>query len=276
MNLFKRVNCSNLLTLDISYSNIEKLTNQMFIYLKKLKALKLIKTQLKFIDKYFSTNLPNVRELYLNKTQIPLHSSAAFLKELKHLKKIFTEQFQICCIMEKTDIEYDVCLPQPTVFITCDNIIPNKPVRYLLWMYWILGLFGNIFTFIIVIKQEKQTTRWFRLCLTFSDLMAILYLFVICIADMILEGTEYLIYQNTWRYGMYCKLLGILMSFSIMFSMSSIMGISYERFLAIVYPLKKNRMKNHTKLYILISFLFSVIVGVFPSIFYQVKIFIYI
>lgn len=124
--------------------------------------------------------------------------------------------------------------------MTCNNIIPNKPLRYLLWIFCLLGFFGNLFTITIVLKKEKQTTRLLRLCLSFSDLMAILYLFCICIADIALSGTEYLVYEKTWRSGFYCKLLGILISFSIMFSMFNIVGISLERFLAIVYPLKKN------------------------------------
>lgn len=270
LNFFNRVNCSNILLLDISFSGVKRLTNRLFVNFKKLKKLFITNSDIKFIDRSVFNEFSNVEELYLNKTVFPLDKSARYLKNLKNLKKIITDQFQICCLLEKTDIEYDVCIPQPTMFGTCDNIIPNELIRYLLWFYWIVGLFGNVVTIIIILKKRKKNLQLLRLCLSLSDLTAIFYLFFICIADRILKGNEYLIFDEIWRFGIYCKLLGMVISFSIILSMLSIMGISFEKYFAIIYPFKKNLIKFYTKEFIGFSVIFSIVIAVFPMIFYEV------
>lgn len=272
VNLFDRINVSYLITLDISYSNIQRLTNIMFKNLNKLKILYAINNKIKFIEQNIFQNSIKIEEIYLNKTKIPIEFSLNFFQNLKNLKKIISDQFQICCILKKISKRIIHCSPQPSIFLTCDNIIPNKIIRILLWIFWIVGFFGNILTIFMILKIKKQTTKLFRLCLSFSDLITIFYLFFICLADLILEGKEYLIFEEKWRYGIYCKLLGSFTSTSLLFSMFNIMGITFERFLAIVFPLNRNFIENHNKSYLLITFAISVFLGFFPLFIFQVKI----
>lgn len=163
-----------------------------------------------------------------------------------------------------------VCLPQPSIFVNCFHIIPTKTIRLFSWFYWITGLIGNFFALIHIILKKNQTYRLYRLCLSVSDLMLVFYLFGICIADQLIKGTNYLINERKWRYGLSCKLLGSSVSFSLIFSMFNILYISIERLEAILYPLKKNITKEYSVPIIFVSFLFSLFIGILPIFLYKV------
>lgn len=271
--IFERITCKNLLYLNISYNHIGNIKKNTFENLNNLKKLILIKSRIKEIHKSSFNSLMNLIEIYSNGTLIPLDNIQFLFKNLDKIRKVVFEQFQICCIIDKLKKSSLTCIPQPSLFITCDNIIPNKIIRICSWVYSISGLFGNIVTIIFILNKKNSTSKEYRLALSIADLLSIIYILNICIADMILEGEKYLIDEREWRYGISCKILGSVISFSLMFSMFNIISISLERFHAITFPFKINYFKNHTYLILSISFLISLFIGLLPLFIYKVKLF---
>lgn len=185
---------------------------------------------------------------------------------------IFTpNQFQICCIINRNKLKNVICTPQPSIFLTCDKIIPKNSIRYFLWFYGIIGFIGNTFAVYLVLKRERQSSRILRLCLSLSDLSSIFYILFVCIADEILKGDRYLLNERVWRYGIYCRFLGVFVSTSLIFSMFVVMGLTIERYQAIVNPFKRNFIKSNIHIYTGFGLILSILIGVLPIILYKVN-----
>ena len=107
-----------------------------------------------------------------------------------------------------------------------------------------------------IIANQKITLSIFIFSVTFF--------LSLCIADISLEGDKYLINEKKWRFGIACKLLGTIISFSLVSSMLNIMAISLERFYAIVWIFKINVIRKYSLTFLFIFFIFSLFIGVFP------------
>ena len=82
--------------------------------------------------------------------------------------------------------------------------------------------------------------------LAMSDLLMGFYLLIIAGADHQFRG-EYVLFDEDWRLGQLCQLAGFLGTFSSETSAVFILLITFDRFLAIQFPLRQHRLSmSHT------------------------------
>ena len=74
------------------------------------------------------------------------------------------------------------------------------------------------------------------------------YLFIIAMADVTYRGA-YIAYERTWREGSVCKLAGFLSTFSSELSVVTLTSITFDRFVAILFPLRKRHVTPRVAMY---------------------------
>lgn len=272
MNIFSRIKISNLLEIDFSYSSLNHLKKLWFLNLTNLEIIHFVHVKFHFIDNFFFQFAENLKIIHLQKTFLPFEKIPELFLNLKKIKKVYSSQFQICCLFKNAFMNNVKCIPNISKLISCDKIIASQFVKILLWLYSIFGIFGNFITIIIILKKKNKTSlKSFRLCLSFSDLISNFYIISICIIDYILYGNEYLKREKRLREGITCNILGMSISFSLIFSMFIINGISIEKFYAIVLPLRINLMKKYTNFFLMFFVFVSIFIATFPIFFLPVN-----
>ena len=74
------------------------------------------------------------------------------------------------------------------------------------------------------------------------------YLFIIALADVTYRGA-YIAYERAWRESSMCKLAGFLSTFSSELSVVTLTSITFDRFVAILFPLRKRHVTPRVAMY---------------------------
>ncbi len=118
---------------------------------------------------------------------------------------------------------------------------------------WILGLsalIGNLAVIIWRIKEKPSkrnvtfTVQNFMISnLAASDFLMGVYMVILASVD-VYYGDEYFIYSDSWRSGALCKFVGFLSLLSGEASVAFLTLISFDRFMAAVFPFSKLRFTS--------------------------------
>lgn len=112
---------------------------------------------------------------------------------------------------------------------------------------FLFGLIGNALVIYLILKIKKlqSITSLFLMSLAFADLLLI----VICVPMKIAEFLS----DNHWIFGSFmCRLYHYLHTFTAICSVLNLTAMSFERYLAIIHPLKAKIRCTHTRAKIII------------------------
>ena len=159
------------------------------------------------------------------------------------------------------------CNPKPDAFNPCQDVMGTTALRLFSWLISIFAILGNSFQLIILFysKQELSVYKLLMYNLGFANLLMGMYLLVLCCVDTHTYG-KYYNYVQMWQYSGGCQAFGFIAMFAMQLSFASLVLITIERFLLIIFALKvgKQMKLNHAKIAVISVWLYSFFVAILP------------
>ena len=175
---------------------------------------------------------------------IPLSLQENSFSNFTAVANLMVETFEMCCpqVLGGT-ITPDKCSHAVEEDISsCEQLIDNSILRYLLWIMGIFALLGNIIVIVYRCVLDKTTFKTtygiFIFNLSVSDLVMGIYLMAVAVIGELFQGDYYKHHQE-WRQGAFCKTIGLLSTLSSEISAFFILFITFDRFLAVKFPFRQ-------------------------------------
>ncbi|XP_076115699.1 uncharacterized protein LOC143083057 [Mytilus galloprovincialis] len=247
-------------------NNLYILIEHTFIGLTNLQSLNLTDNKIKMVEDRSFASLGNLKILDIRRNKITTFQKSIF-EGLINLKKLYSDAFVFCCLRPDSVKEED-CLPARDEFSSCSDMMRNDILRTCLWIIGICGLFGNLFVLAYrIIYDRKSLSKSYGIFITSlgtSDCLMGMYMLTIASADVMFRG-NYVWNDLSWRYGVACKIAGILSTVSSESSVVFLFLITIDRFIAVRYPFGEIRFgKKSAKRISVVVFLTSFILAVVP------------
>ncbi|VDI79049.1 Hypothetical predicted protein [Mytilus galloprovincialis] len=247
-------------------NNLYTLIEHTFIGLTNLQSLNLTDNKIKMVEDRSFASLGNLKILDIRRNKITTFQKSIF-EGLINLRKLYSDAFVFCCLRPDSVKEED-CLPARDEFSSCSDMMRNDILRTCLWIIGICGLFGNLFVLAYrIIYDRKSLSKSYGIFITSlgtSDCLMGIYMLTIASADVMFRG-NYVWNDLSWRYGVSCKIAGILSTVSSESSVVFLFLITIDRFIAVRYPFGEIRFgKKSAKRISVVVFLTSFILAVIP------------
>ena len=228
--------------LDLSKLAIVQLKANSFKGLPKVHTLSLKGNKIKSIESGSFKGLLQLRVLYLENNEITDMPLDTF-KPLNQLERIHTDAFKFCCLAGKKAN----CTPTPDEFSSCNDLMANPTLQISIWILGIVAILGNVFVIIWrCCFDASSITSLLVLNLALSDLLMGIYLIIIASVDTLYRG-GYILFDEEWRSSFGCKLAGALSAISSEVSVFTLLVITIDRTLVIVFPFKSKLWRLGTK-----------------------------
>ena len=159
------------------------------------------------------------------------------------------------------------CTPAPDAFHPCENIMGAFWLTALCFIIGALAIVSNFFLLLTLMFSQRRlnVTRFLMCNLAFAAFCLGLYLFILVCASIETSGKFYNYVQLWQRWGG-CQVAGFLAVFATELSVFTLLIITIERFLAIVYAMEMNTrlsFTNTVKLMIA-GWLFAIVTATLP------------
>ena len=139
------------------------------------------------------------------------------------------------------------CTPEPDAFHPCENIMGAFWLTAVCFIVGAMAIVSNFFLLLTLMFSQRRlnVTRFLMCNLAFADLCLGLYLFILVCASIETSGKFYNYVQSWQRWGG-CQVAGFLAVFSTELSVFTLLIITVERFLAIVYAMEMNTRLSYS------------------------------
>lgn len=185
------------------------------------------------------------------------------------IKKVFSNNFDLCCIIWKYIESSIICEPITSVYRSCSDLLGKKLLKYVFWFYGIFGLIGNLFALTLSVKLN-DSTQSYVLLINFSDLLTSIYVLAISSADRYYKDI-FIDVKEKWLNSVFCKFLGGLVTFSSLYSCGVVFLLTCERYQKIVKPFSFQFFYKFRFVMLTVLFLISITFSIFPLWFYKVN-----
>ncbi|GFR85102.1 relaxin receptor-like protein [Elysia marginata] len=238
----------NVRVINLSYTNIFKLSLHTFSSLKNLQTFLLQRTRLNALDFILPASL-----LYLNieQTNINTVRKDVFTNMSVSAKEIYSPTYKLCCpqVLGSLIPKHACIFPKEQAVFSCEDLVKESPLRAILWLIGFFTLFGNIVTLLYRLTWGRQLLLkphgMFVTNLGVSDTLMGFYLTIIAVADLVSQR-EYALHDHTWRNSWVCWFAGTMATLSSITSTLFITLITVDRFLAVRYPYGDIRFSSRT------------------------------
>ena len=179
---------------------------------------------------------------------------------------IFSENSSHTTSRSASNNSYQVCE------MTADSAaeITAKAVAY--FFIFLVSFFGNIFILVVIYKnkQLRRSINYFVFNMAVSDLFNPLTIMTVKIVEIISGSSSWKV-DRPWLLGnILCKLAYFLPDVSLVVSIGSLLLISIDRLIAVVFPLKAKLISSNIRLISILSTWF-VAIAVHAPYFYSFK-----
>ena len=177
----------------------------------------------------------------------------------------------LCKLFEKKSIKTTPviieCRPEPDAFNPCQDVMGTHVLRALSWIISIFAIIGNLFQLMILFynQQDLSVYKLLMCNIAVANLMMGMYLLVLCCVDTYTYG-KYYNFVQCWQYNGGCQAFGFIAIFAAQLHLCSLVLITIERFLIIIFALQvENQIKlKHAKIAVFCICVYSFIVAVLP------------
>lgn len=240
-SFLKVASCKNLENLIISSTRTLNLHRKDFSECSKLRILRIVGSVIESIDEYIFDYLM-LTKLSFRDTKYPYFD----VTKIGKFKEFHGNNFVSCCVLWKLFGKNFKCLPNKASFQTCSELISTNVAVFVCWFYGILGSLLNLISMGLILSRN-QKSKHYLLMLSFADLQIMIFYLVLSIVN-VYYGEDYLQNDHDWKNSLLCEMMGIVLSFSILLSVSSSLLITIERHQAIVSSMKKKSIfTTHSK-----------------------------
>ncbi|XP_071959546.1 G-protein coupled receptor GRL101-like [Antedon mediterranea] len=243
-------------------NQISTLAANAFAGLESLKDLYLQDNNITTIDQgAFSVFASSLGKLDIRRNNLQVYRESTF-EELKYITELYSDLFRLCCLVG----EIEVCEPTDA-FASCADLLKREVLRILMLVIGLSSLIGN---FIVIIsrrinKENRSTVDSILLTnLAASDLLMAIYLLIIAGADIHYRG-RYAKVASEWKNSFLCSFSGAISTLSGQCSVSTLMLMSINRAINIIYPFSTERLKRtKCKIIIGIAWLVWLVISFLP------------
>ncbi|XP_038052702.1 uncharacterized protein LOC119725369 [Patiria miniata] len=253
---------SNLTTLDLSENNIGELDGGVFSELTMLNVMGMQLVPLQLIRGRAFEGLKNLRTLILM-TDVSTAGTNGFsqrvsatkvedgaLTDLISLQTVYVDDHRLCCDFSSVLPAEEKCVNtqlQSPLF-NCGRLMPNTVLQVFMWILGFSALIGNLLVIAWRIREDsgkgsKYVHSFLVLNLAMSDFLMGVYMVIIATVDAI-KKEEYYLTATEWRNSALCKAAGVISVLSSEASVFFITLISVDRYLCIVHPFSRLRLKE--------------------------------
>ncbi|XP_033121188.1 uncharacterized protein LOC117120284 [Anneissia japonica] len=251
----------NLRKLNLSRNAIDFLEDQTFEGLKNLSILDLSYNGLEKIDRYVFMDINNTKQLYIEGNDITDVDLDTFI--YLELDVLESDDYMFCCIATATS-----CLPEPDEFSSCKDLMRESVLRVFIWILGLSALIGNFCVFLwrLRIKEKNKVQGYLIQNLAVADFFMGVYLLIIASADIHYRD-NYVINASAWRGSKLCSFAGFLSVLSSEMSVYILTVITVDRFISIVFPFSRFKMRSRGAIRVLaIGWILVFLVSIIPAI----------
>lgn len=259
--------CDYLNYLDLSNNPISYLNIYFFKYLKIIKLNKIKLISIKNLNNYQFFN--EIKMLFFINSRLSLNSTSSFFKSLNSLILFRGNSFQFCCLIWKFHGKFIDCQPNSDVYISCSRLLNNIYVQFIFWFYGLTGMISNFLSIILSIFFEQISVKYHRISINFSDFLTVFYTLSLSSIDLYYSETFIENIKN-WKNSTFCFILGIIITFSLINSLLSLLNLTILRYIAIVHPFFVYKSKKISLFFIIPLNVFSIFLAILP--FYLFKV----
>ena len=164
------------------------------------------------------------------------------------------------------------CLPESDQFSSCADLMRNPTLRAFIWILGISALFGNAFVLYERLRPNEHSRvrdmARVQNCmvgnLAIADGLMGVYMLIIASADVAYRN-QYAYYAEEWQTSVVCKIAGILSVISSEASVFFITAISVDRFVAVLFPHSRLKMKLKSAYYVAsLIWVITLVISVVP------------
>ena len=278
----------NLIVVDLSWNRLISLPTDLFAHQSKLKTLSISNNHKLFrIQPYAFAGLRldcldlsenRIQQIednafaalvsetiYLNQTQVILFSADLFTG-IEQVGLLVTDALKFCCI-KPYFLANDKCIPHVNRISSCDDLLQNEILRPFAWTIGLTSVICNVLAFISRMYDKERLKLGYGIFvsnLAVSDFLMGIYLVTIVSADVHYRG-NYMLNDDVWRTGVWCKLAGVLATLSSETSVLFICLVSIDRLLVVKFPFGNVRLRQRSSwILVSITWILGLFISTFP------------
>ena len=237
-------------SLDLSRCSIKRLPSGVFVSQKNLLTLDLSQNKLTTIDASNFIGLTSLRRLHISDNNIHLDPDKAKVLSGLSLAFLASDDYIFCCYAELVAGKQE-CLPEKDEFSSCEDLLSSIIQRVALWLMGWVALLGNIFVFVWwSLKGEAKVSSYLVKYLSVADFLMGVYMISIASVDTHYRD-RYIEYAMWWKNSGWCAMLGALATISSEASVLTLVAITADRLVAIVWPFSPIRLTVKRARYVL-------------------------
>ena len=233
---------SRLTVLDLSYQEISHMDTGSFYGLRSLTRMSLKQNNLVSLKYGVFAGLEMIKELDIQHNSLETIESDIF-SHLPELSTLRTDAYKFCCLA----LRVENCSPLPDEYSSCSDLLSAPALQIAVWIIGIISVVGNLFVVIWrSVKDRRTVASTLILNLGLSDCLMGLYLVIVASADTYYRGV-YIFYADLWRSSIICNLAGFLSIVSSEVSVFTMVIMTVDRVMMVVFPFKCVTQKFNLK-----------------------------
>ncbi|XP_066277461.1 G-protein coupled receptor GRL101-like [Branchiostoma lanceolatum] len=271
---------ANLYYLDLSFNEISTLEGQPFKYLRRLEFLDLSANKIFSVDNGAFMLAPDPSDptatsklvnLRLQDNQITEFGPGMF-DGLTELSELHSDSYLFICVALTQTKQLDTFSPQPNELSSCEDLIARQGLRVVMWTFASFAILGNGYVIIRrIIAERDQSLGKSRvqnilvLNLGIADFLMGVYQMIIASVDEYYRNV-YIWNDEKWRASWLCEFAGFVFVVSSEVSVCSLVLITVDRFISVVFPFKTEWKINVNQAWTMMIAIWAIVafLGVFP------------
>ncbi|KAK6624142.1 hypothetical protein RUM44_011000 [Polyplax serrata] len=231
---------SALPTLNLKQQEIKYIAEGAFRGLRKLSNLVLSNNKIEVLYQGTFQDLTKLTHLDLRGNPLRQLESQVFKRSELSIQVLLFDNFKFCCLAKHVPN----CQPTSDEFSVCEDLMGNFVLRICIWVLGIVASFGNLLVigWRINYKHKNKVHSFLITNLAVGDFLMGFYLLIIASVDTHYRGV-YSVHDEEWRSSKLCSLAGFLSTLSSELSVFTLILITLESFLVIMFPFKVTRLE---------------------------------
>ena len=224
--------------LDLSRLTIRKVFPCSFRGLHSLVHLDLSYNKISTLSSNTFCGLGTLQVLYLQHNPITFVDEQVFIPT-KQLQELVSSMTGLCCYANTQH-----CTPQfDDNFASCTSILHHGIIRYTIYIIAVVPVVLNTigFTMVQIFFVEKsvrkEVNNKFRKQLLISDATMGLFFLALSIYNIAYTG-DFVTVGHLWKQSIHCRILSFVSMLSLEMTLSMVLILGMERFLAVCFPMK--------------------------------------
>ena len=257
---------SSLPSLSLRNMNFRTLVSGSFRGMISLVELDISSSHIVHLEPGVFDGLKALSFLNISSNEIVLNPGQAIVFSNVSLTFLESDDYTFCCLAQLLGGK-EHCLPEKGAFSSCEDLISKTTQRLFLWLMGCVALFGNALVFIWwSLRGEERVSGYLVKYLSIADFLMGIYMISIASVDTYYRG-RYIDYATWWKESGWCAFLGALATISSEASVFTLLAITADRLISIVWPFSPLKFTIQRARYALLAiWILAAVIAIVPFI----------